>query len=300
MNPSLEKSKNILNLNLSSWQGPIDSEVQAQALTALEQGKILFMPTLSLSLTDDERRLLAPEHVDPRSKNISFNPATGEVRGIADDAAQQQLKALLNRYAKHSQALIQQLLPRYTEPLQIGRTSLRPVEVKGRVSPSYRKDDTRLHVDAFPASPNQGRRILRVFNNINFNQQPRVWRVGEAFIEVAKRFVPKIPAPLPGSALLLQRFKITKGRRTAYDHYMLQLHDRMKADMDYQRSVAYEEIHFPANSTWIVMTDQVSHAALAGQHMLEQTFYLPVGAMEEPAQSPLKILESLVGRSLLN
>ena len=32
----------------------------------------------------------------------------------------------------------------------------------------------------------------------------------------------------------------------------------------------------PAGSTWMTFTDQVSHAAMAGQYQFEQTFLLPV------------------------
>ena len=32
----------------------------------------------------------------------------------------------------------------------------------------------------------------------------------------------------------------------------------------------------PAGSTWLTFTDQVSHAAMAGQYQFEQTFLLPV------------------------
>ena len=41
-------------------------------------------------------------------------------------------------------------------------------------------------------------------------------------------------------------------------------------------------IDFPAGSTWIAFTDCVSHAAMAGQFRLEQTFLLPVDAMLQP------------------
>jgi len=51
--------------------------------------------------------------------------------------------------------------------------------------------------------------------------------------------------------------------------------------------------------SWIAFTDQVSHAAMAGQYQLEQTFLLPVDAMRSPEQSPLRILERLMGRSLI-
>lgn len=79
--------------------------------------------------------------------------------------------------------------------------------------------------------------------------------------------------------------------RSAYDHYQLQLHDRMKLDDHYQQTVSKNTINFQAQSTWIVFTDHVSHAALSGQFLLEQTFYLPVAAMRNPEHSPLRCWE---------
>jgi hypothetical protein len=72
---------------------------------------------------------------------------------------------------------------------------------------------------------------------------------------------------------------------------MLHLHDAMKRDVDYQREAAKTRLEFPAGSTWAVFTDQVPHAALAGQFVFEQTFYLPVGAMHNEQFAPLRILE---------
>jgi hypothetical protein len=79
---------------------------------------------------------------------------------------------------------------------------------------------------------------------------------------------------------------------------MLQLHDRMKADEDFQAHAPQTAIDFPAGSTWMAFTDQVSHAATAGQYQLEQTFLLPVDAMQEPQRSPLRILERIKNRRL--
>ena len=79
---------------------------------------------------------------------------------------------------------------------------------------------------------------------------------------------------------------------------MLQLHDRMKEDDEFQRSSAQTAIDFPAGSTWLAFTDQVSHAAMSGQYQLEQTFMLPVEAMSDPQRSPLRVLERIKRRSL--
>jgi hypothetical protein len=97
---------------------------------------------------------------------------------------------------------------------------------------------------------------------------------------------------------LLQLFHVTKSRRTPYDALMLDLHDRMKADESFQKACEQEAVDFPSGSTWIAFTDQVSHAAMAGQYQFEQTFLLPLDAMIDETRSPLRILERLKGRSL--
>lgn len=80
---------------------------------------------------------------------------------------------------------------------------------------------------------------------------------------------------------------------------MLQLHDRVKRDVRYQQEAPQVRLAFPPGSTWVVFTDQVLHAAMAGQHLFEQTFHLPVAAQRRPALSPLKTLERLSGRTLV-
>jgi hypothetical protein len=42
----------------------------------------------------------------------------------------------------------------------------------------------------------------------------------------------------------------------------------------------------------------VLHAAMGGQHMMEQTFYLPPEHQHNPQASPLGVLERLMGRPL--
>jgi hypothetical protein len=102
---------------------------------------------------------------------------------------------------------------------------------------------------------------------------------------------------LPGSAAFLHSIRLTRSRRSPYDHYMLRLHDMAKADAAYQASSPRREISF-GPSVWLVFTDQVPHAALAGRNALEQTFYLPVGAQRHPELAPLSVLERLTGRRL--
>ncbi len=163
---------------------------------------------------------------------------------------------------------------------------------------SPRHDDRLLHVDAFPTRPLHGRRILRLFSNIAPDGAVRSWRVGEPFPVFARKFLPRTKAPLPGSAWLLHRLGLTKDRRSAYDQIMLRLHDAGKQDSAYQAEGPRADIGFAPGTTWLCFTDQVLHAALAGHCALEQTFHLPVQAMADPAQSPLRVLERLAGRQL--
>ena len=57
-------------------------------------------------------------------------------------------------------------------------------------------------------------------------------------------------------------------------------------------------LEFPPGSCWLVYTDQVLHAALAGEFALEQTFHFDVARMGEPEHAPIRLLEKLTGRSL--
>lgn len=284
----------------NGWDDYFPDSNQKIAIQSIEDGDVLFFPNLAFDLLPNEVPFLNPAYADPKSKNISFQKSTQKLWGVQhlDDAQHLKLKAMLDRYAKVSYNLIKTLLPHYSRQVVIGRTSFRPVEVSNRHT-SYRKDDKRLHVDAFPSAPNQGQRILRVFTNINPIGEERIWRLGESFEKVAKRFSPHVKNPVPGWAGLLRLLRITKSYRTLYDHYMLALHDQMKIDTEYQSQALQQEVRFPSGSSWIVMTDKTSHAAMAGQYVLEQTFYLPIKAMLDESKSPLYILENVVREKLI-
>jgi hypothetical protein len=80
---------------------------------------------------------------------------------------------------------------------------------------------------------------------------------------------------------------------------MLSLHDGAKLDSAYQKQSVQFEVPFTPGSTWLCFTDQVMHAALSGQYVLEQTFHLACEAMQSPQLSPLKIMERLKGHALV-
>ena len=271
---------------------------QAEQIKALEAGKILYFPQLGFKLSQHEQRFLTQEIRDPNVRNISLD-ADGGIKGALCDAADlQDLAVMITRFRSDATALIASLAPRYVAGLRLAPTSFRPTRVEGRVQ-SWRADDRRLHVDAFPSRPNCGERILRVFTNLNLRGEPRVWRVGEAFSEIAARFVPRAKPYSRIQARLLAASRITKSLRSEYDHLMLQIHDGMKSDADYQRDAPQVTMPFAAGSAWVCFSDQASHAVMSGQFMMEQTFHLPVALQYDNQSHPLAILTRLTGRTLI-
>jgi hypothetical protein len=282
----------------SEWTAAVPHGILEKTLTALESGNVVFLPRLAFEVDAAETSLFTPAILGS-SKNASFDPISDRLGGTtATGRDAETLRAFMHRFSDAAAVLAGQLFPAYRARLIRGRASFRPAEIAGRQT-TWRKDDTRLHVDSFPATPSGGRRILRVFSNVNPDRRARVWRVGDDFDAVARRFAGQLRLPLPGSGHLLALLRVTKSPRSAYDALMLQLHDCMKRDADFQSRSPQATVEFPSGTTWLAFTDQVSHAATSGQYQLEQTFLLPVDAMREPERAPLRVLERITGRLLI-
>lgn len=285
----------IIEIGVTDWQV---AEPNPAWIAGLEAGKVLYFPQLPFELLPEENVLLKPEIRDPKVRNISLD-AAGHLKGaVGDTATQLALALMIGRFREQAQSLVYSLLPKYQGALRLAPTSYRPTRVETRAQ-SWRADDRRLHVDAFPSRPNYGERILRVFSNINPDGVPRVWRVGEPFETVARKFVPRAKPYVPWQAKALKALHVTKSLRSEYDHLMLQLHDGMKGDMAYQESAGQVTMPFAAGSVWVCFSDQASHAVMSGQYMLEQTLHLPAEKQYDPAASPLAILSKLTGRQLV-
>ncbi|CAG2140062.1 hypothetical protein D3C87_1144480 [compost metagenome] len=282
----------------TEWAPDVTPEVRADLRRQLEQGAVLYFPNLNFRFQPGEERFLDARWSDGKSKNINLRADDRAVRGaVGSEQDLADLYALIRRYADASETLIHTLFPEYVTHMTRAGTSLRPSEIAGRPV-SWRKDDTRLHVDSFPSNPMLGKRLLRVFHNID-PAAPRVWRVGEPFADFAARFVPKTHGMWPGQAWLMKQLHITKRARSEYDHRMLQLHDLAKADLDYQKTVPQQEFHFPPGATWIVFSDQLLHAAMRGRAMMEQTIYLDPAAISDHTHSPEAVLARMLGKPML-
>jgi hypothetical protein len=292
----------IVELEYSGWSPVVAPEESRRLAGELELGKVLYLPRLGFALAPEEQKFLDPRWLSGTHKSVSYEPeraaATGGVRGAQgslDDLAA--LGAMIERFQCDALALVHALFPGYGARLKVAPTSFRPGNVEQHKL-SWRKDDTLLHVDAFPSRPNRGERILRIFTNVHPGDTPREWKVGDLFEQTAAEFLPRVAPALPGSATLLRTLRITKSKRSEYDHSMLKIHDAMKQDPAYQNRATHLKFGFPPGSTWICFSDQAAHAALSGQFMMEQTLHLPIAALYFPERSPLRILERMRGRAL--
>ncbi len=285
------------NLSISSWTGPFGEAERRDAIGALESGQVLFFPQLPFVLRAEEKPLLTPSLSSGRAKNISLDPS-GRLKHESGDARERALlQAMMQRFATGAVSLVSGLFPNYAQALERARTSYRPSEIAGRkYSPVH--DDTRLHVDAFPTRPMRGRRIMRLFSNVHPGDLSRIWNVGEPFADMAGKILPNIKTPPAFQSWVNFLTHPGNGLRSPYDNLMLGFHDTAKLDMAYQNATVKTEIAFPPRTTWLCYTDQVMHAALSGQFVLEQTFHLDIDAMAQPERAPIRVLEKMTGRAL--
>ena len=285
----------IVEIDFIDWA---EAHSRPEWTAAVEAGKVLYFPRLGFAVQPEEQALLREDTLAPKSRNVSLG-ADGVLKGAAGSAQDQQaLAAMVGRFRQQALQLVDDLLPEYKGQLRVAPTSFRPKQVETRAQ-SVRADDQRMHVDAFPSRPSYGERLLRVFTNLNPHGVPRVWRVGEDFETIARRFLPQAKPYRLWQAKLLNAVHATKSLRSEYDHLMLQLHDLMKFDEQYQKNGTQVTVPFPPGSVWVCFSDQATHAVMSGQFMMEQTLYLPPGKEVDPQASPLAILTRLMGRPLV-
>ena len=285
----------IVEIDFIDWA---EAHSRPEWTAAVEAGKVLYFPRLGFAVQPEEQALLREDTLAPKSRNVSLG-ADGVLKGAAGSAQDQQaLAAMVGRFRQQALQLVDDLLPEYKGQLRVAPTSFRPKQVETRAQ-SVRADDQRMHVDAFPSRPSYGERLLRVFTNLNPHGVPRVWRVGEDFETIARRYLPQAKPYRLWQAKVLNAVHATKSLRSEYDHLMLQLHDLMKFDEAYQKNGTQVTVPFPPGSVWVCFSDQATHAVMSGQFMMEQTLYLPPGREANPQASPLAILTRLRGRPLV-
>jgi 3-deoxy-D-manno-oct-2-ulosonic acid (Kdo) hydroxylase len=287
---------------------------QARAWCArLEAGDILYFPQTPIDIPpDDLAFLLGQQQADSSlHKNIAYKPNIDKLSGLdtktANTIAVARLQGIMRSYSQAVVRFLTSFLSPYKANWKLDYASFRPQEEQGRDLSLRRRNDL-LHTDAFPTRPTHGARILRFFNNIH-PSRTRDWVVGDPFSAVARQFAPAQIAPRPDT--LASRAAKSLGRavglgaaipsikRSPYDDFMMRFHNFLKENPRFQAETPKYPWQFPPGSSWMVYTDTVPHAVLAGQYALEQTFLVSPDALVTPETSPLKVLEEIAGTKLI-
>ncbi|MFZ0272100.1 MAG: Kdo hydroxylase family protein [Acidobacteriaceae bacterium] len=279
----------------------------------LEAGDILYFPETPVPLASgDISFLLGQQQADSSlHKNIAYKPAIDRLSGFdsktADPAAIERLQSIMRGYSNSVVQFLTRFLAPYQQHWKLDYASFRPQEEQNRDLPLRRRNDL-LHTDAFPTRPTYGARILRFFNNIN-PTRTRDWIVSDPFAATVRQFAPKEIAPKPGTALSRMGKSTARAlglgaaipsiKRSPYDDFMMRFHNFLKENPRFQSDCPKYPFQFPPGSSWMVYTDTVPHAVLAGQYALEQTFLVRPEAMVRPEISPLKVLEEIAQAPLV-
>jgi hypothetical protein len=279
----------------------------------LERGELLYFPICPFPLPqgDDLRFLLdqrlATGFLHLRHKNISFDPATGRVSGYRRRSNEQgqRLRGLLAGFSGVATAWLARLLPHYPPGWRLDRATLRTEEEATRPLRLTARNDL-LHLDAFPTRPTQGWRILRLFANID-PTDPRVWVTSETIDTLLPRYGVLAGLPTSGAvgwgeslrAQLLRFLQPGREPRSAYDAFMLRLHDHLKLSDVFQEKAPRRFWSFPPGSAWLVMTDALSHAELRGRFALEHSYFVSPQMLLLPGESPAALLERASGTEVL-
>ncbi len=280
---------------------------------ALEEGNILFFPKTPFVFPQEEIDflLLQRQGGSKARKNIAYKPQVDRITNheAKDPVAAARLKEILRNYSERATVFLSTVLGPYAKEWKHDYASFRPFQEKGRQLRLRARNDL-LHVDAFPTRPLHGARILRFFTNINPTESRR-WITSQGFAELAKRYAGTVSIPPSASYDLKSRlerkmkqflrsvgFKVPL--RSPYDHFMLKMHNFLKENGEFQDKCPKDHWEFPPGCCWAVFTDQVSHAALAGQYALEQTFLIPQTALLFPEKSPLNVLQRMSGKNLVD
>jgi hypothetical protein len=292
---------------------PTSAEQARQWCAQLEAGDILFFPRSPIAFAPGDLEFLLGQQQTDSSlhKNIAYKPVQDALSGVdtktADAAAVARLQLIMRWYSAAVEGFLSEFLAPYARRWKLDYASFRPQEEQGR-DLALRKRNDLLHTDAFPTRPTHGARILRFFNNIH-PTRARDWIVGEPFPALVRQFAPKqiaLPLPQSGASRAAKSLALGIGlgaaipslKRSPYDDFMMRFHNFLKENEAFQAGSAKQPWHFPAGSSWMVYTDTVPHAVLAGQYALEQTFLVAPEAMVTPESSPLAVLEEMAGARL--
>jgi len=267
---------------------------------ALEQGELVVFPECPFALPPPGQLefLRRQSTAGFGHKDVSFDPVRdrlGARRGMHPSEARR-LADVLGDFSAAATAWLKTAFSTYANHLVADRATLRTEEEATRALRLTARNDL-LHIDSFPTRATNGRRILRLFVNINMTEQ-HVWATSERFPLLLARCAARhrLPArsrvewqaPAPSVVRLFTR---RNGAGSAYDAWMLRLHHFLKEDEGFQAQAARRMWTFPPRSMWLLFSDSVAHAMLRGRFALDHSFFVPLECLVRPVDSPLLMLE---------
>jgi hypothetical protein len=257
---------------------------------ALERGRIVHFSRCPVALPDPaEQQFLREElAVFLKKKNVSFYPDAGKLAGLqAPASVLSRARDILRDHSARVRALLQREMPEFTRGWTVGTSSFRPVEEQGRGLSPHASNEL-IHVDAGAYGATHGNRILRFFVNLN-PERDRVWISKGSFEELFRAhakeaglaegdLTPALPERAFSGALKLLGRAFPMARvvdSSPYDRRMRRFHNWMKDTPAFQ-APPHQRFSFAPFSSWMVLTDGVSHACISGQHALVDTFLIPL------------------------
>lgn len=272
----------------------------------LEKGGIIYFEETPFFISKSDREFLLSlkQNKADHTKNIAYRPAQDRVTGLSKGKVEDtvRLHRIMADFHKQVYRFLENFLPPYSEGWKADFATFRAIEEHGRKMRLRARNDL-LHVDSFATRPVYGDRILRTFLNVNPSQK-RVWQTTDTFEQLLKTFSNQISEPGPFKSnknknslirALAQKMGFKLSGESSYDEWMMNFHNFLKENAEFQEKCRKDRWEFPANSSWIVFTDMVSHAVLSGRYALEQTFIVSQDSLVLPQKAPLNLLRKTYG-----
>jgi hypothetical protein len=267
----------------------------------LEQGEIVYYPASPFEALDEsDRDFLIQQRVAGASgRHVEFEPGSGALHHLAssDSTTNQRLQRILGAFAVRARSWLTDQLPGYAAGWQFGPVTLRTEEEATRSLRFSQREDL-LHIDPFPDGPAHGRRLLRLFVNLN-PTEPRVWATSDNLARLLDRF--GATGGFPSLEQSSWAWQVRQGvwqlldarqrGRSSADDFLLRLHDYLKANDHLQERGPKRFWHFAPGSAWLVMTDGLSHAVLRGRYALEMSVFIDPATLVCPELAPARIVE---------
>jgi 3-deoxy-D-manno-oct-2-ulosonic acid (Kdo) hydroxylase len=257
---------------------------------ALERGHIVHFPECPIDLPGAAEQDFLRQGLSAflQSKNVSFYPDADKLSGLQAPApVLARARDVLKGHSERVRRFLEREMPHFTRGWTAGTSSFRPLEEHGRGLSAHASNEL-IHVDAGAYGATHGDRILRFFVNLNPVRE-RVWISKGSFAELFHAhgaeagvrkgsLTPALPErALQGAVKLACRaFPMARVLDTSkYDRRMRRFHNWMKDTPAFQ-APPHQRFSFAPFSSWMVLTDGVSHACVGGQHALVDTFLVPL------------------------